>query len=318
LSKGSKITQEINDTKTSEAREELDRLRMMKSTGDFYFELPNGSRIHCANEFEYEELVRMAKPYIDAKDELPDYSWNDVVQFLTNSLNYYVVNKALTDIRRESEKFKDLKEKQNFDLSKLEIKSELLKQSEKLQKLVDSQKKTIDLLRRNDKAEAASLADYIEKIKDDCLEFANDHRGEFQWLTSCPNPDCFHFLGHKEFKGPIVVLQQAPHFAFDFAASPNIIWNQHCYWLTKKFYTPEEDWTEEEKKLDSGGISFKDAAQILRISPIGWLAAIWEKQLDNLVEFPINLDEVINDVDLLSKLIPDNESAAAVDDDEDD
>jgi hypothetical protein len=172
-----------------------------------------------------------------------------------------------------------------------------MKQSARLETLIMNQRLKLDELRSKEKVEAATLSDYIDTISNQALEYAESHIGEYVWKTHCPNAKC------KFYTHPIFSLQQQPHFAMDFAVSPYIIWNQQIFHLCRKYYLKEEDWGPIEKSYESKGLSFKDSAAILRISTIGWIMAIYEKQHRGDEDFPIDLEKIVDNPELLSEYI---------------
>lgn len=278
---------------------EIDRMARMGSRGKFQFVLPNGGAVTCANSFEHEEVRRNAQPYIEAQDEISSDAWIDVVNLLNTALNLYVCNKKLTDLRIREQEITNDDDYDEFIKRYGGLSERLVKQITLFQDKFNEIRLKLDQLRSKAKAESLTLADFVEQTKTGCTDYAKTHLGEYVWMTSCPNPDCRHF------KKPFVCLQQAPHFAYDFSIDPYAIWNSDIYFLTFKRYLDKKYWGAIEKSYYSDGLSFSDAARILRIAPIGWLGAIYERQklgvLPDDREFPLDLEKIINNVGLLSK-----------------
>ena len=107
------------------------------------------------------------------------------------------------------------------------------------------------------------------------------HRGEFEW--QCPH--CLSFN-----------LCEVPHYAFDLAAGPKVVWNEEVYDEVVRYYSWKRRFEQAIKALpdserralsqphfqmlikEAGGLSVIDAANVLRTSPIGILAAAWERE----------------------------------------
>jgi hypothetical protein len=275
---------------------DFDKLREMERLNKYYIELPNGSKVACADAEEYEEVKNIAAPYLAATEDITQDGWNDVYQLLTLHLLNFVINRKLTEIRKRANAIKDQRKRAEYEDSQGGLQSDLIKQVNQVQRLITEQRLKLDQVRAAaSKIQGGTLVEYIQKIEQDTFEHCTSHKGEYQWITCCPEPSC------RRYTEPFVVLQQAPHFAFDFAASPSLIWNERVALLTAKYYTPKKDWSDAMRKLDSNGLSFRDAAGILNISPIGWMAAIYERCQDGNFEFPMDLESILNKPSALAK-----------------
>lgn len=278
-------------------KENLDRIREMEQTSEYTYTLPNGSRIECANGYEYVQVEQTAKPYVEKQERIPSNRWIDVVNLLQAKLNLDRIQKKLTDIEKRQSRVMERGKEDEIEEFEIKWGSSLVgltRQWKDFQQTVNEIRKNLDVLKSDEAQKAETMDEFIQRNHEETIDFANDHLGEFSWLTTCPSVNCVHY------KKPFLVLQQSPHFAYDFSASPYIIWNWKVFYLTQKFYTPKEQWTDAHKKLDSPGLSFGDAAEILMISEIGWVAAIYEKQALGLVEFPIDTELLINSPKLLA------------------
>lgn len=304
--------EEIKPQEASEKRAaetiELDAIREMERTGDWRYELPNGSCVEVASRDEYENVKRVARPYVEAGDELSGDAWNDVLLFLKNNVALYDLHRQHRENRIRVEKIKQVSKRQEMSDSLAPIQSEIVKQINALQATINTQRLKLDALRSMSNSESASLEEFLAGIKEEAVEFCEDHLGEFQWMTTCPSPDC------RFYREPFTVLQQAPHFAFDCSVSPQVVFNRQVYELTALYYEEKEKARQKleasfinlgtgyPQKYDSAGLSFTDAARILRISPIGWIAAIHEKQEAGLY-FPLDLGKILNSTKLLAQYI---------------
>lgn len=287
----------------------LSEQRNMERTGEFTFLLPNGAGIECANGYEYSEVARTANPYVEAADDIPADGWQDIQNLLYIALNLARVQRRLTEIERRAQRLTTDEEIDDFQERWGNTQAYLVKQLSEYQKQFNDIRIKLDYIRGKAKQEGFTLEAFLDELRDTRVpEWATDRLGEYQWMTTCPSADCRHYTH------PFVVIQQMPHFAMDFASDPNTIWNQQVFELTKKYYTPRNECDVLETEFlntakgrpegyDSRGLSFRDAARILRLSTIGWIGAIYEKQMLGLIEFPIDTEKIINNPRLLARYL---------------
>jgi len=255
------VKKTLNIAKKPPRPEEVD-----KDTQIFTVDLPHEYQVSCVGRDEYELCLRNAKPYMEAEEIPEDYAMLIQMQ-INNYLNVYRLQKSLSDPSyTDNLPARDLHNLQ-VDLNKA-------------QATIQANAIKLDPLKRKRLVEGMDMADFLEGLKQETANYAKDHIGEFTWM--CP-----HCNG--------VCLMEVPHFAFDSAAGTKVIFNQEVFELIRKGNIPNDP--ELEHKYE-GWLSVKDAAKILKISPIGILAIALpeEKAFDLGIEYDLDSPESIAEV----------------------
>jgi hypothetical protein len=128
----------------------------------------------------------------------------------------------------------------------------------------------LDPLKGKRREEGASAAEALENARQSAVAYAREHVGEFTWR--CPRCGGMNMM-------------EVPHFAYDSAAGTHVIWNAEIADAVRKYYTRHGDC--------DGALSVRDAARILRISPIGFLAICFERGFDLGVPFDLDKPETL-------------------------
>jgi hypothetical protein len=133
----------------------------------------------------------------------------------------------------------------------------------------------LDPLRTQRGAEGMTDAQWRIWMLEEGEKYAQEHLGEHVQTVTCPNHECKHY------RTPFVVHGQKPHWAFDFAAGPDVIWNTEISELVHMHYCKAQSCEHvAHRKQYTGSLSLQDAAKILRISPFAILFAFYERKFD--------------------------------------
>lgn len=243
------------------------------------FELPGGRTVECHTPDEAESVARDAAPYLERSDKIPSDYWPIIHMLLENHLQ----------LRRLVERIAQLQAPGVQADPKVVV--ELLKQQDRLQDRIAQTSLKLDPLKRDESGDANPheiLAEYLTELR----AYMKDHIGEFQW--QCPQ------CGGQN-------ICEVPHFAFDPTWGPKAIWNADVYEQVRRYYLwrqrlesavrfapppirkylldPNTDLARVLK--EAGGLSVIEAANVLKISPIGLLAT---GKLDHDFDFGFEFD----------------------------
>jgi hypothetical protein len=239
------------------------------------FGLPSGHHVDCQGDAEQQLCRLTAQPYLDAQDAFPPDVWVHVKHFLEAVLMRDRLMRRLNSL--EGEQATAQKQREMRQLLAL------------LTGQIEEYTKKLDPLRQARGDEGQSPAEWRKWVMEKAIAYAEGHLGEFTWLATCPEPDCRY---HDE---PFPMLMETPHFAFDAAAGRGVVWNDEVLNLVHRHYCRLDpdlgcDHPAHMAHFD-GSLSVRDAARILRVSPIGILAICYERGFALGVEFDLDRPE---------------------------
>lgn len=222
------------------------------SRDKFAIDLPGGYSIICSNEEEYKYCMAVAVPYINQRDEIAPNYWAEIHLLVSTYQDLFRTEQLLGDpmwMRQQSAE----------DITKLK------NANNKNRNYIQQYSAKLDPLKKK-REDGVSATEFLENQKAEAEQYAKEHLGQFTWM-------CAH-CGQ-------VNLMEVPHFAFDSAAGPKVVWNQQIMEMVRKHYSREGS-------SYDGSLSIKDAARILRVSPIGLLAISIEMEFDIGIEYDLD------------------------------
>lgn len=226
--------------------------------------LPYGYMIPCYNEEEYQYCIQAAKPYVNAQEDIAEDYWTYIHMQIMNLLQL----RRMQELLQHPDKLHAMDAKQYNALAGriIALQRQIREQAQKLDPLK---------LRKKD-IEGLSAADFLDAQREEALEYAKAHIGEFTWM-------CGHCGG--------INLMEVPHFAFDSAmGAGKAVWNREVFELVRHYYRPDDASVDEKYQ---GGLSVCDAARVLRVSPIGIMAIAFERGFDLGFEYDLNKPETL-------------------------